>query len=466
MSGDPTGVREPARLLLADDDASLRRSLQYHLEKAGYAVDLAADGAAALRCCEAEPPDLLVADLRMPGLDGLDLVSGARALDPTLVVIVITAHGDVASAVEAMRRGAFDFLQKPFPREALLRAVEKGLELRSLQAENAYLRGLALERHRFESVIAAAPVMHALLERAARVAASLATVLLLGETGTGKEVLARAIHFASPRREAAFVPLNLAAIPAGLVESELFGHVKGAYTGAGALRKGAFEEAAGGTLFLDEVGELAGETQVKLLRVLQEREYSRLGETRRRAADVRVIAATHRDLEAAVAKGAFREDLYYRLCVVPLRIPPLRERREDIPLLASHFLEKAAARLGTPRPRLTQEAAERLCRHPYPGNVRELENIIERAVVLDDDGCLDAEDLSFLATAGRADLAGVRLEIPAEGISLEAVERALITEALSRCDYVQARAARFLGITRNTLLYRMEKHGIQKHAEG
>jgi len=455
-------MSKPSTVLIADDDSTISRTLEYNLEQAGYRIFLASDGTEALRIAEEERPDMLITDVQMPGIDGLELVSKVHSLDPRCIIVVITAFGTIETAVEAMKRGAFDFLTKPFGREDVIRVMDKAARVRNLIRENVQLRSLALERYHFEKLITASPIMRQLFETAARIATTESTVLIMGESGTGKELLARAIHFASLRSGEPFCPLSIAGVPEGLITPALFGHRKGAFTGASESRKGAFEEAEGGTLFLDEIGELKADAQVQLLRVLQEREFARLGETRTRAVDVRIIAATNRDLENDVSEGRFREDLYYRLCVVPLRIPPLRQRREDIPLLVQHFLEEAPKRAGGDAVSIAPAALQVLAEYDWPGNVRQLENMVERLAALTPSGLIDQKDVPAEVRAQRGSFGGLSIVVPEGGVDLEEVEKSLIREALERCDHNQSRTARFLGITRNTLVYRMEKHGLRK----
>jgi two-component system NtrC family response regulator len=452
---------ERLRVLLVDDDASLRRVVEYQLGEAGHQVRSLATGEEAVEALREGPFDLILTDLRMPGLDGIGLLERARVLCPEGVVIVITAHGDVATAVRAMQLGALDFLEKPFTRERLLVAVRKAAELRRLRDENRRLRALVQEQGAFESIIGSSPALQAALADLKLAASSDATVLILGESGTGKELAARALHLNSPRREGPFVVVNCASIPESLIESELFGHRKGAFTGATEERRGKFEIASGGTIFLDEIGELPIGLQPRLLRVLQEGEVDKVGENQPIRVDVRVVASTHQDLEARVREGTFREDLWYRLNVVPLRLPPLRERAEDLPVLVEHFLLKHAKRHGRPVPRVAPEVIDRLQRHAWPGNVRELENLLERLVVLARSDALAEADLPASMRGEGPSYGGLRVEIPASGIVLEEVERGLLREALRRSGGNQSQAARLLGISRQTLIYRIKKFGLE-----
>lgn len=447
-------------IVVADDDDSLRRVLEYRLRDAGYEVATAGDGLAALDLFTNREVACLVTDLRMPGLSGLELLRRAGAIRAETPVIVITAYGDVQTAVEAMRAGAFDFITKPFDREQITLTVEKALRYGRALAENRHLRRLVHERFSLEGIVGTSPKMQEVLDRAGRVARTDTTVLITGESGTGKELVAKGIHFASPRREQAFVAVNCAAIPEGLVESELFGYKRGAFTGAVKDTRGHFEEAHRGTLFLDEVSAMPLPAQAKLLRVLQEGEVTRLGESSPRKVDVRVIAATNRNLPTMIEDGAFREDLYFRLAVVPVEIPPLRERREDIPLLTEHFLRQACERHGCDGIKISREVFAALAAYPFPGNVRELENLVERMVVLAKGETLTLKDLPENVRRAPSHAANVLLNMPPEGLSIEAVEREIIRQALEMHGGNQTYTARYLDITRSALIYRMQKYGL------
>ena len=452
----------PKTVLLIDDDESLRRVVEYNLHEEGYGVLTAVDGAAGWRMFQAEAVDLVLTDVRMPEMDGVEVLTRIKAMQPDVPVIMLTAHGTIDSAVEAMKLGAFDYLTKPFNREQLKAAVRKAFEVAALTTENRYLRQVVADRFSFANMIAGSRAMRAVTETAGRVALSDTSVLLEGESGTGKELLAKAIHFHSSRARAPFVTINCGAIPEQLLESELFGHRRGSFTGAVSDKRGKFEAADRGTIFLDEIGELPMLLQVKILRVLQEREVDKVGETRPIKVDVRVIAATNRDLEKMVADGTFRDDLYYRLAVVSIRMPPLRERSDDIPFLVDHFLSKHAERLGRERPTAERGVYSAFNLYAWPGNIRELENVIERALVLDQDGVLGLDDLPERLRTREHRVANLRMELPDEGISLEDVERELLLAALHKHDWNQTRAAAFLNITRSTLLYRMQKFGLEK----
>ena len=448
-------------ILLIDDDQSLRRVTEFTLHEAGYRVLTAADGGEGLRLFAQENPALVITDIQMPGLSGYEVLKKIKEQSPTALVIVITAYGTVEKAVEAMKLGAYDYLTKPFSRDELTLTVGKALAYDGLREENRKLREELSDKADFSRLVGISESMREVFALVRKVAASEATVLIGGESGTGKELVARAIHSGSERQGGPFVAVNCAAIPRDLLESELFGHTRGAFTGAIKERKGKFEQAEGGTLFLDEVGELPLDLQPKLLRALQEREIEPVGGTARKI-DVRLVAATNRDLEAALGEGSFREDLYYRLAVIPLHLPPLRERRDDIPLLVRHFLDKH----GKNPPVVCSEAAlEALADYDWPGNVRELENAVERMLILRRGAGIELDDLPPKIRRPRPSaavpVAGV-LNLPEEGYPLEELEKEAVLEALRRNDWNQTRAAAFLRIPRHTLLYRMEKYEIRK----
>ena len=441
------------RILLADDDQALRRVLQFKLEKQDFDVTAVENGSDALRALKAERFDLLLSDIRMPGMDGLELLEQATTAQPDLKVILITAHATVAQAVLAVKLGAFDYITKPFEDDELFLTIEKALKYQRLEAENRELRG-RLQATDAPPLIGVSPAFKDLMSLIDKIAGSDATVLISGPSGTGKELVARRIHARSSRINHEFVAVNCAAIPANLMESELFGHVKGAFTGAVRNKRGKFEIADGGTLFLDEIGDLAIDLQAKLLRVLQERAIEPVGGEKRVDVDVRVLAATNADLEQRVASGEFREDLYYRLNVIPVRIPPLRERREDIPALIKEFVPRFA---GGDRVEVSTSLVRSLMEHDWPGNVRELENLIERMVVLRSSDQLTDEDLP-------ADLGGTGrmpqdLAEPSK-LTYPQAEEKLIRDALERAGWNRSRAARTLDIPRHVLTYRMKKYGI------
>jgi len=446
-------VSAATRVLVVDDDAGVRYTLREILESEGLSVDEAADGAEALARFEAHPAPLVVTDLRMPGMDGMELLRRLAARTPAPHVVVITAHGSERHAVEAMKAGAHDYFKKPFETEELVAVVRRALEAVRLAHENERLAGeLALAR----TMVFTSEAMRQLAVLVARVAPRDVTVLLAGESGTGKERVAEAIVLGSRRAERAFVRFNCAALTAELAEAELFGHARGAFTGAIRARPGLFGEADGGTILLDEVGELAAGTQAKLLRVLQEGEVRAVGEERVRKVDVRVLAATHRDLEEEVRAGRFREDLFYRLNVVHLRVPPLRERPEDVPVLARHFLARFAERFGLPSLHAPDALLHRLAGHAWPGNVRELENAIERLVALSPPEGLD---LALLADRGGAAPAGERAPLPLKD-RVQAYERGLVVEALRAARGNRSEAARRLGVSRVTLHDKLKRYGL------
>jgi two-component system NtrC family response regulator len=449
-------------ILLVDDDASFRRVVEFQLQEDGYRVLTAPGAAPALQQFQAEDVDVVVTDVKMPLTDGMDLLARLKTLRPDLPVIVLTAHGTIGSAVDAMKLGAFDYLTKPFSREQLRLTIEKSLEVAALKRENRHLREAVAERFSFENMIAASRAMHDVTDLASRVSQTDTTVLLYGESGTGKELLAKAIHFHSARARHPFVVVNCAAIPEALLESELFGHRRGSFTGATADKQGKFEAANTGTIFLDEIGELPLLMQVKILRVLQDRAVDKVGDPRPTKVDVRIIAATNRDLEKMIADGSFREDLYYRLAVVAIRMPPLRERADDIAPLVEHFLVKHGSRLKRSTPTIDRAVQTAFNLYPWPGNIRELENVVERALVLDRDGVIGLDDVPDRVRAGETGLARLRIELPDEGLSLDSVERDLLKAALEKHDWNHTRAAAYLDITRSALLYRMQKFGLAR----
>ena len=447
------------RVLVVDDDSSLRRVMKLQLEEAGYQVSLAQDGNDAWSVLRKVEPQLVITDLQMP-TTGLELLRRMTKEGLQTTVIVITAFGTIESAVEAMKLGAYDYVTKPIDFDALVLIVHRAMERQNLIEEVRTLRSALDQRYGFEGIVGNAKVLLRVLDQAARVAQRDATVLIQGETGTGKELIARAIHHNSPRHHRPFVAINCGAIPKDLVESELFGYARGAFTGALNSKAGRIELADGGTLFLDEIGELPLEAQVKLLRVLQEGELAKLGASAPVKVDVRVIAATHRDLSAMVEDATFREDLYYRLAVVPLKVPPLRERREDIPGLIEALQQRIRQRHRLPEMRLSPTVHQRLISYTWPGNVRQLENILERLMLLASSNVITAEDLPEELISPSASSAVLWPTLPEEGLSLEGIERELISRALEKFKGNQTQAARYLDISRRTLIYRMEKHGL------
>jgi two-component system, NtrC family, response regulator HydG len=452
----PPAVVAQARVLVVDDQRNMRATTALLLRDAGYAVAEAEDGAAALQRVVAEPYDVVLTDLRMGAVDGMEVLRATVEASPTTQVIVMTAYGTIDSAVEAIRRGAYDYIAKPFKEGELLLRVAKAVEKRRLLGEVSLLRREFQARYGLEHIVGRSAALRELLDRVVRVAATDATVLISGESGTGKELVARALHTGSRRAEKPFVPVNCAAITESLLESELFGHARGAFTGATRARRGLFEEANGGTLFIDEIGETAAGFQAKLLRALQEGEVRRVGESLPMKVDVRVIAATNQNLKAAVAEKRFREDLFYRLNVVPLRVPPLRERREDIALLAEHFLDRYAKRSGEKKT-LLPEAVAKLVAYPWPGNVRELENMMHQAAALAPHDELSADDIRFEAPAS-ANAAGAPQTL-AEAV--DAAERRTIELALARAGGDLGVVARELAVSSTTLWRKMKRLGIE-----
>jgi DNA-binding NtrC family response regulator len=450
------------RILVVEDEEKLRRVLELQLRSADFEVDQAGSAEEALRL--ADRADVVLTDLRLPGMSGLELLAAIRHQNTRTPIVVMTAFGTVETAVEAMKAGAADFLLKPFSLDHLMTVVRKALDVRALQEENRKLREELGHRYEFDNIIGRSPAMQEIFATVERVAPTRATVLLAGESGVGKDLIARAIHYHSPRRDRPFVKINCTAIPENLMESELFGYEKGAFTGANNVKPGKFEQADTGTAFLDEIGDVPAPIQVKLLRVLQEREFERLGSNKTRHIDVRIVAATNQDLRAALEQGTFREDLYYRLNVVPINIAPLRERREDRPVLAEHFVRKLAKASGSRVESISDAAIEKLLGYHWPGNVRELENVIERSIVLCPGERLEAADIR-LDTAPRAPRRTADNFLP-EGMTLDEYEQAIIREALRRSEGNKSQAARLLGLTRNALRYRLSQMGMEKEAGG
>ena len=445
-------------ILIIDDDDSLRRVMEFSLTEANYRVATAASGEEGLRLFAENAFDAVITDITMPGISGMDVLERLRQKDAAVPVLIITAYGTIENAVEAMKQGAFDYITKPFNRDELRLTLDRALKMSRLVKENVELRAEVQGKYHFDKIIGRSETIADVLEMAGRVAGSDASVLITGESGTGKELLAKGIHYNSSRSEGTFVAVNCAAIPENLIESELFGHVKGAFTGAAKDREGKFERADGGTIFLDEIGDLRIDLQAKILRALQERQVDRVGSSQPLPVDVRVIAATNKDIERAVREGTFREDLYYRLSVIVLNMPPLRERKDDIPLLIEHFLQKFNPSLEIT---IGQEAHTVLREYGWPGNVRELENVIERASVLRHGNTITLAELPDKLAAEKANVEHIILNLPETGISLEDLEKNLILKALEKFKGNQTRAAEYLGITRPTLIYRMEKYGMK-----
>jgi DNA-binding NtrC family response regulator len=452
-------------ILIVDDDAAQRRLIDFWLKEEGYSTLLANDGNAGLAEFEARSPRLVIGDIRMPGLSGLELLGRIKAINGDALVILVTAFGTVENAVEAMKLGATDYIVKPLNADELKIVVRRALQHQRLLEENRYLRDFAGATYRFENIVGRSRKMRDLFDLAFRVAQSDSTILLAGESGSGKELLAKAIHQNSDRAKKPFVTINCGAIPETLVESELFGHRRGSFTGAVADRIGKFEAANEGTVFLDEVSELEPNVQVKLLRVLQEREIDKVGDPRPLRVNVRVIAATNRNLRNLVEDRQFREDLFYRLSVIAIDLPPLRERKEDIPLLVDHFIRNCCIREQVAPVSVSPEALEILTRYAWPGNVREVENLMERLVVLRTGSVVLPEHLPAEVLRQKPRVAKVALELPDEGIDLEEVEKEILLQALQRHRWNQTHAARYLNITRKTLIYRMEKFGMREPGE-
>jgi two-component system response regulator AtoC len=445
-------MNKKVKILVVDDEAIVRESLRDWLTDAGYQVFIAENGSQALEVIKKEKLGIVIADLVMPGMDGIELMKGAKEISPHIAVIIITAYGSIPTAIAAMKEGAYDYIEKPFCPEQAELLIRKLVEHQRLIEENLALRQRLEERYRFENIIAKSHKMQQIFEVVRTVAQSNATVLITGESGTGKELIARAIHNLSPRRGKPFIAVSCAALPESLLESELFGHEKGAFTGAVAQRKGRFELAHKGTLFLDEIGEMSANIQVHLLRVLEEREFTRVGGTETIRSDVRIISATNKDLNEAVMRGEFRDDLYYRLNVVSIQLPPLRERAEDIPLLAQHFLNKFAVENQKGDITFSPDAMDFLMKYEWPGNVRELENATERAVVLALNSTITATDLSPQNPP--------LLRQDSAGKSIKEVVKDHILHVLTETEGNYSKAAKILGVTRMTLYNKVEEYGL------
>jgi two-component system response regulator PilR (NtrC family) len=455
-------VTAKARILVVDDEQSMREFLEILFRREGYEVVTAGSVDGALAALESDDFELVITDIQMPERSGLDLLRAARDVSPDTLFVMITAFATTETAIAAMKEGAYDYITKPFQVDEIRLVVEKALEKKVLSSENRRLRHELRTAARDRSMVGSSPAMHRVFEMVTQVAGTKTNVLIQGESGTGKELVARSIHEQSDRREKPFVAINCGAIPETLLESELFGHVKGAFTGAVQNKAGLFEAADGGTLFLDEVGELSPSLQVKLLRAIQEKTIRRVGGTGDRRIDVRILSATNRRLEDEVAAGRFREDLYYRLNVIQIRIPPLRERMEDVPLLVRHFVEKWSRELGRGPSGVSEDALAKLMEYAFPGNVRELENVIERAVALSRTPQIHCDALP--PTVLRAGAPEARARIPSGGVNLESMvneyERGLLLEALERSGGVKKRAAQLLGISFRSFRYRLEKLGL------
>ncbi|MBN1350313.1 sigma-54-dependent Fis family transcriptional regulator [candidate division KSB1 bacterium] len=445
------------KILFIDDDENLSRVVSFQLRQMGFEVATASDGEQGLKQFKQNGFDIVLTDLQLPGMDGMALLSAIRRLDKRAIIIIITAYGSVENAIEASHLGADDYLTKPFGKETLRFILEKTIRFRQLEVENLQLRSELYQKYDFHNLIGKSAAMEAVLKLTGQVAASDATVLIQGESGTGKELIARAIHYNSPRKERPFITVNCPSIPENLMESELFGHVRGAFTGALKDRKGKFQLADKGTLFLDEIGDMKEDLQAKLLRVLQEKEFERLGESDLNKVDVRVVAATNKNLDDLVRDGQFREDLYYRLNVVSLMIPPLRDRRDDIPFLVDHFIQKYSKGQHY---RIADDALKMLCEYDYPGNVRELANMIERAIVISKAPLLTADLFLPLQHIKRASRLPDNANSMHEDMTLEEIERKAILQALGASNGNQTKAAQRLAIPRHVLIYRMKKLGI------
>jgi DNA-binding NtrC family response regulator len=461
-------------ILIVEDEPKMLRLLELNLTEEGYTTHTASNAETGLNTLRQEKIDLVVTDLRLPGMDGLEFLQAVKRVDARIPVIVMTAYGTVETAVEAMKAGASDYVLKPFSLEEMKLIVRKELDVHSLREENRSLREALGRRYEFKNIVARSPKMQEVLATVERVAPTNSTILLGGESGVGKDMIARALHQHSRRVAGPFVKINCTAIPENLLESELFGYEKGAFTGAVSSKPGKFELADKGTIFLDEIGDVPGTTQVKLLRVLQDREFERLGGTKTLKVDVRVVAATNQDLRAALEQGTFREDLYYRLNVVPINLPPLRERKEDVPYLVDHFIERFVRESGKPIKGITPAAQKMLMEFHWPGNVRELENIIERAVSLSAGAMLDVADIRLDLSPSRpggADIASFTMSpggttaFPPPGVTLEQFEDEMIKEALRRAGGNKSQAARLLGLSRNALRYRLAKMGVPDENE-
>lgn len=466
------------KMLVIDDNESVRDSLDAFFTGEGFHVTLARDGQVGLNLLKQENFDIFLVDLVMPGLSGLEVLKEAAAQEIRVPSIIMTAHATIKTAVDAMKLGAYDYITKPFMYEELLMIVGRALDMSKLQRENELLKKELRRKYDFHRLIGTSPQMQKLYKFIEKIADTESTVLLRGESGTGKEVVAKTIHFNSSRGNKPFIPLNCAAIPKDLLESELFGHEKGAFTGALTTRIGRFELANGGTILLDEIGELHPNLQAKILRVLQEKEFERVGGSKTVKVDVRILAATNKDLEKATKEGTFREDLYYRLNVIPLVIPPLRERKEDIPLLLEHFMNVIAKRKKKKPLTIQHDAAECIMNYGWPGNVRELENLVERVIILDDDGTVSMDDLPerFAGAVsapqpgpGRDGSGSVphpeKIMLPNNGLDLntllDEIEKSLIIQAVRKAGGVKKNAAALLHLNRTTLLDKMKKKGIE-----
>lgn len=445
-----------AKILVIDDDTSLRRVLEYNLQEDGYDIQTASSGEEGLYLFGQSPPDLVITDMKMSGMDGLMVLKSIKERSPETLVIIITAFGTVNIAVEAMKAGAYDYITKPFNRDQLKLTINKAFQFNCLAKENKQLKRELSDNIEFRTIVGTSREMERIFEVIRKVSDTEAAILITGESGTGKELIARSIHANSSRRDGPFVAINCAAIPRELLESELFGHTKGAFTGSVKDKIGKFQLADGGTLFLDEIGELPLELQPKLLRALQEKEVEPVGGTKIQKLDVRIVSATNLNIDRAIEDNLFREDLYYRLSVIPIHLPPLRERRKDIPLLIHYFCGKH----GNEKVTFDKDALHALVMYPWPGNVRELENTIERLLIMRNSDVISIDELPEKVIASDTS-GGAVIMLPDEGYSLEQLEREVVVQALERNHWNQTAAARFLRIPRHTLIYRLEKYGIE-----
>lgn len=454
------------KILLIDDSTEILENLSAYLTSEGYEITTASDGTTGISRMEKHFYDFILTDMKMPGADGMEVLKYAKEHSPESICIILTGYGTIKNAVEAIKNGAFDYLTKPVKLDEINITLKRALEYRNLKRENANLRNQLRRKYQFKNIIGESPAMQEVFETVEKVADTDSTVLILGESGTGKELIARALHYHSYRKDGPFVPVNCAAIPSELLESELFGHEKGAFTSAIRTRIGRFELANGGTLFLDEIGDMNPNLQSKLLRVLQERQFERIGGVKPIKVDIRIISATHQDLKKAVLKKRFREDLYYRLNVIPIRIPPLRERRSDLPLLVHHFIQHFSKSKRKRVTAITDEAMERLMEYDWPGNVRELENMIERMVILANSEIIDVSDLPERVLPVSSGEIMKPLNIPEEGFSLETAlnefERQLILQALNKSGWVKNKAAQLLQVNRTTLIEKIKRQNLQR----
>ena len=454
------------KILLIDDSPDILTHLSEYLKNEGYEVESSTDGEKAISMIERKCYDIIFTDLMMPNIDGMEVLKYVTQHSRESICMILTGYGTIKNAVEAVKLGAFDYLTKPIKMDEILITLKRALEFRDLKRENQNLKNQLKKKYKFENIIGDSEKMHQIFETIEKVADTDSTILILGESGTGKELIAKAIHYNSYRREGSFIPVNCAAIPSELLESELFGHEKGAFTNAIRTRIGRFELANGGTVFLDEIGDMSPNLQSKLLRVLQERQFERIGGVKTVKIDIRIIAATHQDLKVAVEQGKFRQDLYYRLNVIPIRVPPMRERKSDIPLLVHHFLNHFNKSKKRKIQGIHNEALNRLMEYHWPGNVRELENIIERIVILTNNDSITVQDLPEKIQSLSLDEQTPLFEIPEEGISLDNAlnefEKRLILQALNKTGWIKNKAAQLLSLNRTTLIEKIKRQNLQR----